>query len=134
MDQRHGWSCGGDYVLKEFAKRVKKLIGKDHILARVGGDEFILLLPNIESEQCVIALADQIIKKMQKPIFVENNSFVATISAGITIFPTVTKEVHMIIRDADQALSYAKQNGRNHYQLFNEIQPEVPFLKNLIEF
>ncbi|MEH7236865.1 EAL domain-containing protein [Bacillus sp. JJ1562] len=109
----------GDLLLIEVTKRLSKCLGINDQLARMGGDEFILLLKNYEDEEYVIRKAEQILAQFKKHFNVKSNQFHTTASIGVAIYPDqpLTLEEFMII--ADNAMYKAKARGKNNYFLFN---------------
>jgi diguanylate cyclase (GGDEF)-like protein len=89
-------------------------------LARVGGDEFLILLPSIDDpgEAAIVALRLQ--EALTKPFEIDNNEFFISSSIGISIYPTDGEDAESLIKNADIAMYHAKNNGRNNYQYFNE--------------
>ena len=89
-------------------------------LARVGGDEFLILLPSIDDpgEAAIVALRLQ--EALTKPFAIDKNEFFISSSIGISIYPTDGEDAESLIKNADIAMYHAKNNGRNNYQYFNE--------------
>lgn len=107
----------GDYILKEFTNRVSSLLKEDEIMARIGGDEFILLLPNTSHERASNR-AQIILKELDKPFIYEGNEFFITSSIGISLYPTDSNNIENIIKNADIAMYRAKEQGRNNHQFY----------------
>ncbi|MFC7686469.1 EAL domain-containing protein [Ureibacillus sp. GCM10028918] len=108
----------GDKVLKVIAERLRTIIGEEGIVSRVGGDEFIILLKEIEESQAVEEKAQNLIDEMVQPIILGERSYVLTASIGISMFPDDTGEAEKLIIYADQALNEAKRDGKNTYKLY----------------
>ena len=109
----------GDKVLKIIAERLREIIGDKGIVSRVGGDEFIILLEDMESLQLVEETAQLLIEDIVQPIFLGERSYVLTASIGISIFPDDTSDPEKLIIFADQALNAAKKDGKNTYKLYH---------------
>ncbi|PLS19545.1 hypothetical protein CVD28_03770 [Bacillus sp. M6-12] len=110
----------GDKLLKEFANRIKNCIREDDILSRQGGDEFVVLLPNLHSQEDAINIANRILECFQTPFHVEDYVFPVTSSIGISFYPINGTTRRALIKSADIALYQAKENGRNNYKIFGE--------------
>ncbi|QCR31202.1 GGDEF and EAL domain-containing protein [Lysinibacillus sp. SGAir0095] len=109
----------GDKVLKIIAGRLRDFIGEEGIVSRVGGDEFIILLPDIEESKLVEEKAQNLIDEMVQPIILGERSYILTASIGISMFPDDTSEAEKLIIYADQALNAAKKDGKNTYKVYH---------------
>jgi diguanylate cyclase (GGDEF)-like protein len=112
----------GDALLRSTVDRLKNNIRKNDIVARFGGDEFVLLLPDIEPHQAT-NVADRIIESFKNPFEVAGNQLHITTSIGLTIYNFVNdgpiKEAKDLLKEADVALYQAKQSGRNRYVIYS---------------
>jgi len=108
----------GDMVLKEFSSRISKIIRKEDTFSRLGGDEFILLLSELSSEQLqavnvTLKVSDKIHQAMEKVYKAENHSLHLTASIGVTLIDSDHNDKHDILKHADLAMYKAKEEGRN---------------------
>lgn len=110
----------GDLVLQQVAHRLETSIRPGDSVARVGGDEFIVLLPDLAQEDEVLMVADRIMGEIAKPLDMEDVRLQITASIGITLADGRIEDPVQLIRQADLAMYKAKQLGRNHYQWFTE--------------
>ncbi|PAD20145.1 sensor domain-containing diguanylate cyclase [Terribacillus saccharophilus] len=110
----------GDELLKQFAHRVKGCLRNHDVLSRQGGDEFTILLPEIEEENDVLRIADDILASFQKAWNIGRNLFRTTSSVGIAFYPADGTKEYELMRSADAALYQAKKNGKNMYRTFFE--------------
>lgn len=108
----------GDKVLKVIAERLRTFVGEDGIVSRVGGDEFIILLQDINQLVEVEKKAQGLIDDIVQPILLGQRSYVLTASIGVSIFPDHTSDAEKLINFADQALYAAKREGKNTYKLY----------------
>jgi len=108
----------GDQVLIESGQRLNQLIRKSDTVARFGGDEFAVLLGEMQSALSGIQVAERIIQAFRQPFSVEGREVVCTVSLGLAIFPEAAEEPEELIKKADIALYKAKEAGRNCFQLF----------------
>jgi len=112
----------GDLLLIEVAKRIKANIREEDTVSRQGGDEFALLLNNIDSyEQCQQTL-ERIHDSLARPYLIDDHSHTVTASSGVTLYPTDDGDIDTLLRHADQAMYQAKLAGKHRYHLFN---PEI---------
>ena len=107
----------GDYILKGFTKRISSLLKEEETLARIGGDEFILLLPNT-SHDMADNIAHIILKELDKPFIYEGNELFVTSSIGISLYPMDSANIEDVIKNADIAMYRAKEQGRNNHQFY----------------
>ena len=116
----------GDKVLKELAKRIKGHLREEDTVARIGGDEFIVLLPLLSSQKgqnrnCADDLASKLLRLLTRPIEINNQSLQVTASIGVVTLPShANNDADELIRFADTAMYHAKENGRNgivHFEM-----------------
>ncbi|WHZ04248.1 diguanylate cyclase [Neobacillus sp. YX16] len=110
----------GDEVLKEFAKRVKRAIRKNDFLARIGGDEFVILIPELTEKTKVVEMADRIQQCLGDEWIIANEKIKITSSIGISFYNQFDSEEKTLFKNADLALYEAKKKGRNNYQIYND--------------
>ncbi|WP_200763659.1 EAL domain-containing protein [Nitrosophilus alvini] len=108
----------GDKFLKSVSSELLKCIRDGDTLARVGGDEFILLLPEIDKIDDAVNVAEKIIETINRKWIIENKEFYTSASIGISIFPDDSVSADELIKNADTAMYHAKEQGRNNYQLY----------------
>lgn len=108
----------GDIVLKEVAKRLSSLLRDGDTLARFGGDEFVLLLPETTGVNDAIQTAQRILKAMRKAWKVDDREFHLSASIGITIAPVDGEDPDTLLRNADTAMYRAKEHGRAAFALY----------------
>jgi diguanylate cyclase len=109
----------GDHLLKVFSTRVKKRIASSDLFARMGGDEFILLISNTNKKE-VEKLAQAVILDMQTPFYHNEIEINFSTSIGINLFKGFVMGKDTLIKQADQALYMAKEAGKNNYQFYND--------------
>ena len=109
----------GDKVILAVAERLKTLIRENDTLAHTGSDEFIILLADLDRAEDAALLTREIISAMRKPFRIDDRELYSTASIGISIYPEDGKDADMLLKNADVAVSHAKERGRNNYQFFN---------------
>ncbi len=117
---------GGDSLLGEVAKElVAKLRDRD-IVARFGGDEFMIMVDSLDDRDNIIKVADKIMSIFSKPFNIEGQEFFVKASAGIATFPIDGEDSETLIKNADNAMYAAKYKGKNGYSLCtSEMKDEV---------
>ncbi|GAA6145577.1 putative bifunctional diguanylate cyclase/phosphodiesterase [Thalassolituus maritimus] len=108
----------GDELLIEVAKRLQDVMRPEDTLARVGGDEFIVLINHVQNHDQVLEAAEHLLLRLCDPIRLGRREFVVGASMGIAIYPTDGEEAGILMRNADIAMYRAKANGKNCYHLF----------------
>jgi len=108
----------GDLLLKEAADRLKSILRKSDTIARMGGDEFIILLPEIKTKKDVEKIARKILEVIKKPYLIENLGFSITTSIGLALYPDDGESVDDLMRKADYAMYQVKGKGKNNYQFY----------------
>jgi diguanylate cyclase (GGDEF)-like protein/PAS domain S-box-containing protein len=109
----------GDQLLMEAAARLKKLLGEDDVVARPGGDEFVVVLARHESLEAVSALAEHIIEALAETYRFSEHNLHSGASIGISLFPSDGTDADTLLRNADAAMYVAKGKGRGNYQFFS---------------
>jgi diguanylate cyclase (GGDEF)-like protein/PAS domain S-box-containing protein len=109
----------GDGVLIEVGKRLTNLLRKSDTVARIGGDEFILLIPEIHNEDEGTFVATKILQAFKEPFTVTDVTFNVTLSIGIAIYPDDVETIDALMKMADIAMYRVKKKGRNSFQRFS---------------
>ena len=109
----------GDELLFKFSRIISDMNIKNSILARYGGDEFVLVLYELNEKKEVKNLLDNIIKRLSQPIIIDNKEIFISISVGVSIYPIDGKDMGILLKRADMAMYLAKINGKNRYEFFD---------------
>jgi diguanylate cyclase (GGDEF)-like protein/PAS domain S-box-containing protein len=108
----------GDTLLKEVARRLVDILRKSDTVSRMGGDEFVLLLPAIANSESSSLIAGKIVRAFRKPFLCDGHTLQVTTSIGIANFPGDGEDAETILKNADIALYRVKESGRNNFQRY----------------
>lgn len=117
VNDTYGHACG-DQVLKIMGHRLQSCLRKSDTAARMGGDEFTLVIADVKNAESTMTLAQKILSTVSEPMEIEGNTLQLTASIGISLFDSDEYEAATLLRHADIALYQAKQT-RNCYKLYD---------------
>jgi diguanylate cyclase (GGDEF)-like protein/PAS domain S-box-containing protein len=123
----------GDKLLCLVADELTNLLREGDTVARVGGDEFTLLLPGIGSTGDAIEVANRILQRLKAPKRIAEREFRVTTSIGVTVFPADGEDPETLLRNADTAMYRAKDRGRDNFQLYTPQMNETVVEKLSLE-
>jgi len=112
----------GDQLLLQVTERLTKTLDPRDTIARIGGDEFAILVEELEHAADASAIADKIVDAMEQPFVLNGNDYFTTASIGIALAPDHGDDIDTLSKNADISLNQAKDLGRNNYAFF---QPEL---------
>lgn len=110
----------GDLLLQQVAERLRGLSRDEDTVARIGGDEFLILLSSLQSIEDASASAERILRAMEQDFVVEGQTFKVGCSIGISVFPEHGTDGETLIKNADAAMYRAKESGRHASRFFTE--------------
>jgi len=108
----------GDAVLREAAHRIAGCVRKADTLARHGGDEFVVVIPDLHQEGDCQVVAEKILRALEPAFVVDGREFAIGASIGISLFPGDAGDGEAVLRNADAAMYRAKELGRNNYRFY----------------
>ncbi|KJK04681.1 MULTISPECIES: putative bifunctional diguanylate cyclase/phosphodiesterase [Pseudomonas] len=111
--------ASGDLLLVEVANRLKGILRVGDAVARLSGDEFVLILRHVQQPKELQAALQRVLKAIAAPYSIRDREVSVSASIGVTLFPLDNEDADTLVRHADQALYVAKQSGRNRYHLFD---------------
>ncbi len=109
----------GDLLLVEIGRRLQTAARAVDTVARIGGDEFVLLLCDLVQEQECFHALDRILKSVARPVAIDLDQIVVGASIGVTLFPRDDSDADTLMRHADQAMYLAKESGKNRFHIFD---------------
>lgn len=110
----------GDKLLQAVSNRLLIATNDFDTVARIGGDEFVILLPEIQNESQALELAQNFLKAIEKPFQIENHTLKITASIGIGFYPKDGTDYESLMKNADLSMYHAKDSGRNTYRVFEQ--------------
>jgi diguanylate cyclase (GGDEF)-like protein/PAS domain S-box-containing protein len=119
--------AAGDALLKIIAARIPNALREVDVVSRHGGDEFLVVLPDLEEDQGPVPVAEKLLAAISEPMELERQSISVSPSIGIALFPRDGDTADTLIKNADAAMYLAKERGRSNYQFFNERLAETAY-------
>jgi len=124
----------GDLLLIEISSRLKKTLREIDTVSRLSGDEFTVILGQIDDPLSVQPLCQQLLDELARPYQLDNEKVFLTASIGVTFYPQDSKDIDVLQRNGDQAMYAAKGNGRNSFHFFTpELQERAVRKRNMIK-
>src|ERR1700686_3591408 len=108
----------GDKLLQSVATRLVASVRGADTVSRQGGDEFVVLLPDLQQPEDAAVMAGRILRDVAKPHLVDHHELHVTTSIGVSVFPDDGSDAETLIKNADTAMYQAKENGRQSFQFF----------------
>jgi diguanylate cyclase (GGDEF)-like protein len=108
----------GDKLLKGMAERLRSVLREGDTVARIGGDEFVVLLNEQGNEEVIFRTMQRIAIEVSQPMTIDGKELFVTCSAGISMYPQDGPDVETLLRNADAAMYRAKDRGRNNFQFY----------------
>ncbi len=112
--------ASGDQILMEASNRLRRSVRSTDVVSRVGGDEFVVVMPDITSVADVEQCASNLVSRLAPEISVDGHLVRVTGSVGVCVFPDFASDAKHLLKRADSAMYAAKENGRNQHQIFSE--------------
>ncbi|WLH11070.1 EAL domain-containing protein [Pseudomonas hefeiensis] len=118
VNDGHGHACG-DQLLVEVARRLRSIVRGEDVVARLAGDEFVLVLRHVRGLDELHAALNRVLIAVSMPYAIDGKAIKVFASIGVTLFPDDNEDADTLLRHADQAMYVAKQSGRNRFHLFD---------------
>ena len=110
----------GDQVLKVVSTRLSRIIRASDTLARIGGDEFVLIMLETTHMEGAVAIAQKFLDSSTEPLLIEGHRLHLSTSIGIAIYPEDAEDLETLIKKSDAALYHCKEHGRNQFKFFSD--------------
>ena len=110
----------GDKLLKTVAQRIRSTMRNEDLVVRMGGDEFVVVMRDVQSTEQVKDAATRINTALTAPMVVDGRTLVTTVSIGVALYPHDGSDMGELLRHSDTAMYQAKDRGRNNFQLFSQ--------------
>jgi len=117
INDAHGHSCG-DVVLKKVARRLKQALRASDTLARMHGDEFVVLLPEVGGRDEIGNVTTALLTEVTRPVAIGDATASVTASIGVSLFPNDARHAHGLMHAADAAMYQAKASGKNAVRFY----------------
>lgn len=116
----------GDAVLSAFAARVRNSLRESDTVARIGGDEFVVIMPGFQNPNDIRRCGGQLAQCAAEPLIIDSKPMRVTVSVGISIYPDAGQSVEELLKQADMAMYAVKGNGRNGILTFDSNSGNAP--------
>ena len=110
----------GDLLLKYISKRIVSCLTDHDTVARIGGDEFMILIPTINNRKEAISIVKKILKELENPIIMKGYKVPISASIGLAFYPIDGRDVDNLIKHADRAMHRVKKQGKNNYAIYSK--------------
>ncbi|WP_320127837.1 EAL domain-containing protein [uncultured Sphaerochaeta sp.] len=110
----------GDQLLQEIAKRYTQTLRAADVVSRQGGDEFIVLIDDVHKASDLRLIARNLLANTYKPVILQGDECRVTASIGISVYPKDGEDAQVLMKHADMAMYYAKEEGKNNFQFYSK--------------
>ena len=116
----------GDLLLIEVGKRIQTICGASDTVSRLGGDEFLVILEDLQHYEQAISVAQKIISTLSEPFYLGGKVISTSTSIGVTYYPDDGEDIKVLLKNADIAMYRSKTQGRGNYEIFtNELSKQI---------
>ena len=123
----------GDKLLQQVAKRLRETLRDSDTVSRIGGDEFNILLPDLQKPEEAGLIAQKLLDAFSQPIRLENHEITIGFSVGISLYPGDAACVEDLIKNADMAMYHIKGRGKNGYEFFSDNMQQIYQFRHSLE-
>jgi diguanylate cyclase (GGDEF)-like protein/PAS domain S-box-containing protein len=109
----------GDLLLKEVSRRIRAALRQSDLLARISGDEFVILLEDLPDEAAPEHVASKLLDEVRRPFHIEGHEIHVSGSLGLALYPEDGQDAETLLKNADAAMYHAKELGRNGFRMFS---------------
>ena len=122
----------GDKILQSVSRRLGEILRKSDTIARMGGDEFMILLPDIKREETIDRIALKILDGFKEPFSADAQEISTTTSLGIAVYPDDGREINSLMKNADMAMYKVKEEGRNGFMRYDATMSPTIIQKDVL--
>src|SRR5512142_2827690 len=108
----------GDEVLRGIAARLRECLREEDTVARMGGDEFTVVMPGLRKDEDVVKVASKLLDVFHRPLFIGGRDILVSASIGLSVYPEDGNDAETLMRNADAAMYRAKQRGGDAFQMY----------------
>ncbi len=123
----------GDELLVSVATQLGVIVGVNDTVARMGGDEFAILVENLQETNALISIVTRITQALSEPILVGSHWLYVTFGVGIALYPNDAQDAISLLKNADAAMYNAKQKGRNRYEFYTQSMTQKAYERIVME-
>lgn len=123
----------GDLLLKVVAEKLSACVRQGDAVYRIGGDEFAMILADVSEPEAAAIVAEKFIRALNRPLVIEGQTLYVSASIGISTSPHDGTDTATLLRNADAAMYFAKERGKNNFQLFSKEMHEKASLRLALE-
>jgi diguanylate cyclase (GGDEF)-like protein len=113
--------AAGDHVLRVLTHRVQGLLRKSDTLARLSGDEFVVLLEPVEDQAAVLGTAERVVTACRQPVILKDQIIPASVSVGVAVYPAHGRDADELLSHGDSAMYVSKEQGRDRCEVYNTV-------------
>jgi diguanylate cyclase (GGDEF)-like protein/PAS domain S-box-containing protein len=110
----------GDSLLFQVAERLRQILRDSDTVSRIGGDEFNILIPELQHRNEAGLIAEKILEAFARPILIDGHEITISFSIGISVFPDDAESADELIKNSDMAMYHVKGRGKNNYEYFSD--------------
>jgi diguanylate cyclase (GGDEF)-like protein/PAS domain S-box-containing protein len=125
--------AAGDRFLQSIATRLRRIIDTDNVVARIGGDEFVVAIGDLEGDRDAAAIAERIVTELKMPLSIPEGTFFVESSIGIACFPRDARDADTLITNADTAMYRAKREQPGSYRFYSSDMRKAAIARYKIE-
>lgn len=108
----------GDELLKSLGERLKRALRESDTLSRFGGDEFMVLLPDVDTDEAANKISEKVLSAIKEPFIIDGQEIFITASIGISMYPRDGEDAETLIKNSDVAMYHTKELGKNSYNFY----------------
>jgi len=117
----------GNLLLEKMAATIREILNDNDMLARISGDEFLVMLGHVKGSEDAASVAQLLIDRLEQPFDIDGYQIYQSVSIGIGLFPRDGEDTETILRNVEAAMNRAKENGRNRFMFYTEVMTKEAY-------